>query len=95
MFANKLTRAVRPTFRQAGQVRRFADITSPDAPIAAAGVSTEPGTEPQFWGIVLFAFTVIPNLYYLRTARRHVEADQHNHAVTTGATQPNQLVGQH
>ena len=40
----QLTRTVRPTIRQAGQVRRFADITSPDAPIAAAGVSTEPGT---------------------------------------------------
>lgn len=125
----QLTRAVRPTFRQAGQVRRFADVTSPDAPIAAAGVSTEPGTsatqqpqhttthtqhtshslthlspslspslstsEPRFWGILLVAFTVVPNLFYLRSARKHVEADQHNYAVTTGATQPNILVGQH
>ena len=40
----QFTRVLRPTLGRSGQVRRFADVTSPDAPIVAAGVSTEPGT---------------------------------------------------
>jgi len=95
MFATRLARAVRPNISQAGPIRRFADVTTPDAPIAAAGVSTEPGTEPRFWGIMLVAFLVVPQLIYYRSARQHVEKRQQNYAVTTGATQPNILVGKH
>ena len=50
------------------------------------------GSEPMFWGVVLVAFLIVPNLWSLRSARKHVEASRQN---SSQATYPGQLVGQH
>jgi hypothetical protein len=46
----------------------------------------------MFWGVVLVAFVVIPNLFSLRSARKHVESNKHN---SSAATYPGQLIGKH
>jgi hypothetical protein len=46
----------------------------------------------MFWGIVLVAFVIVPNLISLRSARKHVEAAKQNSSM---ATYPGQLVGKH